>query len=53
MKEWFQKTVDETVQELETDLNQGGWSKRITGIWVGKFEVTGTSKTKARKIWPK
>ncbi|MBR3163446.1 MAG: cation-translocating P-type ATPase [Clostridia bacterium] len=23
MKEWFQKTVDETVQELETDLNQG------------------------------
>ena len=23
MKEWFQKTVEETVQELETDLNQG------------------------------
>ena len=27
---------------FETDLNQGGWSKRITGIWVGKFEATGT-----------
>ena len=23
MKEWFQKTVDETTNELETDLNQG------------------------------
>ena len=23
MKKWFQKTVEETVQELETDLNQG------------------------------
>ena len=29
---------------FETDLNQGGWSnKRITGIWVGKFEATGTT----------
>ena len=27
---------------FETDLNQGGWSKKITGIWVGKFETTGT-----------
>ena len=28
---------------FETDLNQGGWSKKITGIWVGKFEATGTT----------
>ena len=28
---------------FETDLDQGGWSKKITGIWVGKFEATGTT----------
>ena len=28
---------------FETDLNQGGWSKKITGIWVGKFEATGST----------
>ena len=28
---------------FETDLDQGGWSKRITGIWIGKFEATGTT----------
>ena len=27
---------------FETDLNQGGWSTKITGIWVGKFEATGS-----------
>ena len=27
---------------FEKDLNQGGWSTKITGIWVGKFEATGT-----------
>ena len=27
---------------FETDLNQGGWGSKITGIWVGKFETTGT-----------
>ena len=29
---------------FETDLDQGGWSQRLTGIWVGKFEATGTEK---------
>ena len=28
---------------FETNLNQGGWSTKITGIWVGKFEATGTT----------
>ena len=28
---------------FETDLDQGGWNKKITGIWVGKFEATGTT----------
>ena len=28
---------------FETDLDQGGWSSRISGIWVGKFEATGTT----------
>ena len=28
---------------FETDLNQGGWSSRLTGIWVGKFEATGST----------
>ena len=27
---------------FETDLDQGGWSSRLTGIWVGKFEATGS-----------
>ena len=27
---------------FERDLNQGGWKKKTTGIWVGKFEATGT-----------
>ena len=34
---------------FETDLDQGGWSKRITGIWVGKFEARGT-KTEVTTI---
>ena len=28
---------------FETDLDQGGWSSRLTGIWVGKFEATGST----------
>ena len=28
---------------FEKDLNQGGWRTKITGIWVGKFEVTGNT----------
>ena len=28
---------------FEKDVSQGGWSKRITGIWIGKFEATGTT----------
>ena len=28
---------------FETDLDQGGWSQRLTGIWVGKFEATGST----------
>lgn len=27
---------------FDKDLDQGGWSKKITGIWVGKFEATGS-----------
>ena len=27
---------------FETDKDQGGWSTKITGIWVGKFEATGS-----------
>ena len=25
---------------FETDLSQGGWSAKLTGIWMGKFETT-------------
>lgn len=25
---------------FEKDLEQGGWEKRLTGIWLGKFETT-------------
>lgn len=28
---------------FETDLDQGGWSSRLTGIWIGKFEATGST----------
>ena len=28
---------------FETNLDQGGWSSRLTGIWVGKFEATGST----------
>ena len=38
---------------FEKDLNQGGWRTRITGIWVGKFEATGTitdSKTEVTTL---
>ena len=28
---------------FEIDLDQGGWSQRLTGIWVGKFEATGST----------
>ena len=28
---------------FETDLDQGGWSQRLTGIWVGKFKATGST----------
>ena len=28
---------------FETDLDQGCWSQRLTGIWVGKFEATGST----------
>ena len=28
---------------FQTDLNQGGWNERITGIWVGKYNITGTT----------
>ena len=27
---------------FEKDVSQGGWGKKITGIWIGKFEVTGS-----------
>ena len=30
---------------FETDLNQGGWKKKVSGIWVGKFEATGTTSS--------
>ena len=34
---------------FETDLNQGGWRTRITGIWVGKFNITGNNNAVTTK----
>ena len=31
---------------FETDLKQGGWSTKLTGIWMGKFETTGKVNSK-------
>ena len=30
---------------FEADVTKGGWGKRTTGIWVGKFETTTTTST--------
>ena len=47
MKEWFQKTVDETVQELETDLNQGLTTEQVKQKQekFGLNEIQETKKT--------
>ena len=47
MKEWFQKTVDETVQELETDLNQGLTTDQVKQKQekFGLNEIQETKKT--------
>lgn len=35
---------------FEEDLEQGGWSKKLTGIWVGKFESSKSSNSQAQSI---
>ena len=35
---------------FEEDLEQGGWSKKLTGIWVGKFESSKSSSGQAQSI---
>ena len=47
MKEWFQKTVNETVQELETDLNQGLTTDQVKQKQekFGLNEIQETKKT--------
>ena len=30
---------------FEADVTKGGWGKKTTGIWVGKFETTTTTST--------
>ena len=47
MKEWFQKTVDETVQDLETDLYQGLTTEQVKQKQekFGLNEIQETKKT--------
>ena len=30
---------------FETDLSQGGWSNKLEGIWVAKYEVSQSEET--------
>ena len=34
-----------TVNKKSTNYDQGGWDEELEGIWVGKFETSGTSTT--------
>ena len=34
-----------TTNKTSTDYDRGGWSKELSGIWVGKFETGGSATT--------
>lgn len=35
---------------FEKDVNQGGWGAKITGIWVGKYDATGTISNTTNEV---